>query len=311
VPSDVGEQSGQPRHLALVGPTACGKSVLAVEVARELGDIEIVNADSMQVYRGMDIGTAKPTALERAGVPHHLIDVVEPCEEWDVARFVREALQVLQDIESRGHRALFVGGTGLYVHALVDRLSVPARQPGVAKRLEAEPTSSLYARLLSADPAAAARISPANRRRVLRALEVTLGSGRPFSSYGPGVAAFPPTRWRLAGIWLPRDEVRRRVEARFLAMLEAGLLVEVKKLVACPGGLSRTARQALGYRELLAHIEHGLPLDEACRLAVARTRRFARRQRMWWRRDPRIRWFGAAKDPISVLAALLGEWRQA
>lgn len=311
MPSDVGEQSGQPRHLALVGPTACGKSVLAVEVARELGDIEIVNADSMQVYRGMDIGTAKPTALERAGVPHHLIDVVEPCEEWDVARFVREALQVLQDIESRGHRALFVGGTGLYVHALVDRLSVPARQPGVAKRLEAEPTSSLYARLLSADPAAAARISPANRRRVLRALEVTLGSGRPFSSYGPGVAAFPPTRWRLAGIWLPRDEVRRRVEARFLAMLEAGLLVEVKKLVACPGGLSRTARQALGYRELLAHIEHGLPLDEACRLAVARTRRFARRQRMWWRRDPRIRWFGAAKDPISVLAALLGEWRQA
>lgn len=311
MPSDVGEQSGQPRHLALVGPTACGKSVLAVEVARELGDIEIVNADSMQVYRGMDIGTAKPTALERAGVPHHLIDVVEPCEEWDVARFVREALQVLQDIESRGHRALFVGGTGLYVHALVDRLSVPARQPGVAKRLEAEPTSSLYARLLSADPAAAARISPANRRRVLRALEVTLGSGRPFSSYGPGVAAFPPTRWRLAGIWLPRDEVRRRIEARFLAMLEAGLLVEVKKLVACPGGLSRTARQALGYRELLAHIEHGLPLDEACRLAVARTRRFARRQRMWWRRDPRIRWFGAAKDPISVLAALLGEWRQA
>jgi tRNA dimethylallyltransferase len=297
--------------LALVGPTACGKSALAVEVARELGDIEIVNADSMQVYRGMDIGTAKPTALERAGVPHHLIDVVEPCEEWDVARFVREALHALQDIESRGHRALFVGGTGLYVHALVDRLSMPAREPRVARRLEAEPTSALYARLLSADPAAAARISPANRRRVLRALEVTLGSGRPFSSYGPGVAAFPPTRWRLAGIWLPRDEVRRRIEARFLAMLEAGLLVEVKKLVACPGGLSRTARQALGYRELLAHIEQGLPLDEACRLAVARTRRFARRQRMWWRRDPRIRWFGAANDPISVLAALLGEWGRA
>jgi tRNA dimethylallyltransferase len=188
---------------------------------------------------------------------------------------------------------------------------MPAREPRVARRLEAEPTSALYARLLSADPAAAARISPANRRRVLRALEVTLGSGRPFSSYGPGVAAFPPTRWRLAGIWLPRDEVRRRIEARFLAMLEAGLLVEVKKLVACPGGLSRTARQALGYRELLAHIEQGLPLDEACRLAVARTRRFARRQRMWWRRDPRIRWFGAANDPISVLAALLGEWGRA
>ncbi|MGC8627461.1 MAG: tRNA (adenosine(37)-N6)-dimethylallyltransferase MiaA [Acidimicrobiales bacterium] len=297
--------------MALVGPTACGKSALAVAVAKELGDIEIVNADSMQVYRGMDIGTAKLAVLERAGVPHHLIDVVEPCEEWDVARFVREARYALQSIESRGHRALLVGGTGLYVHALVDHLSVPAREPRLARRLDAEPTSELYARLLSVDPAAAARISPGNRRRVLRALEVTLGSDRPFSSYGPGVAAFPATNWQLAGIWLPRDEVRRRIEARFLAMLEAGLLAEVKKLVAHPGGLSRTARQALGYKELLAHVEHGLALDEACRLSLARTRRFARRQRMWWRRDPRIRWFGAANDPIAVLPALLREWGQA
>lgn len=311
MPREALSLSSPPRHLALVGPTACGKSSLAVQVAKELGDIEIVTADSMQVYRGMDIGTAKPTAVERSDVVHHLLDVAEPYEEWDVARFTKEAGRAVQEIEDRGHRALFVGGTGLYVHALVDRLRVPARQPQVARQLEAEPTGALYARLLSVDPAAAARIGPGNRRRVLRALEVTLGSGRPFSSYGPGVAAFPPTTWRLAGIWLPRDEVRRRIEARFSAMLEAGLLLEVEKLAKHPGGLSRTARQALGYRELLAHVELGVALDEAVRLAVARTRRFARRQRMWWRRDPRVRWFGATRDPLTVLPALLGEWKPA
>jgi len=306
-----GAGPSRPGHLALVGPTASGKSALAVQAAKALGDVEIVTADSMQVYRGMDIGTAKPTLAERAGIRHHLIDVAEPDEEWGLARFIDEAGRAVRDIESRGRRALFVGGTGLYVHGLVDGLSLPRRQPEVARELERQPASALYARLMSVDPVAAARIDPGNRRRLLRALEVTLGSGRPFSSYGPGVAAFPPTTWRLAGIWLPRQEVRRRVEARFARMLEAGLLEEVRQLASRPGGLSRTARQALGYRELLAHVELGVPLEEAVRLAVARTRRFARRQRMWWRRDPRIRWFGATQDPMAVLPALLGEWEAA
>lgn len=279
-----------------------------MSVARSLGDVEIVTADSMQVYRSMDIGTAKPTPAEQGGVPHHLIDVADPAEDWDVARFVAEAKRVMGEVESRGHRVLFVGGTGLYLHALVDDFSVPGRWPEVAASLELAGTAELYERLEQADPAGAARIDPSNRRRVVRALEVVIGGGRAFSSYGPGVGVFPPTCWRLAGVWLPREVVAARVEKRFGAMLEAGFVKEVQALAARPEGLSRTARQALGYRELLSHVEKGVPLGEATELAVRRTRQFARRQRMWWRRDPRVRWFGAAENPLAVLPALLRDW---
>jgi len=263
----------------------------------------------MQVYRAMDIGTAKPTASERAAVVHHLIDVADPWEDWDVARFTAEANAVVADIETRGHQALFVGGTGLYLHALVDRFAVPGRWPAISRGLETEPdTSALYRRLQELDADAAARMEPGNRRRLVRALEVTLGGGRPFSTYGPGVGAFPPTTWRLAGVWLPRQVVARRVGQRFAAMLEAGLVEEVRALAGRTPGLSRTARQALGYRELLSHVEQGVPLEDAASEAVRRTRQFARRQRMWWRRDPRVRWFGAAENPLEILPALLGDW---
>jgi len=143
---------------------------------------------------------------------------------------------------------------------------------------------------------------------VLRALEVTIGSGRPFSSYGPGVGAFPPTPWQLAGVWLPREVVAGRIERRFAAMVEAGFTDEVRALAGRPAGLSHTARQALGYRELLSHVEDGVAFDEAVIQAVHRTRQFARRQRMWWRRDPRVRWFGAPENPLAILPALLGDW---
>ncbi|MGH9106554.1 MAG: tRNA (adenosine(37)-N6)-dimethylallyltransferase MiaA [Acidimicrobiales bacterium] len=293
----------------MVGPTASGKSALAVQLALRLGDIEIVSADSMQVYRGMDIGTAKLSLPERQGVPHYLLDVADPAEEWDVARFVTGARTAMAEIAGRGHRALFVGGTGLYVHAVVDSFRVPGRWPEVRRQLEEEPeTAALYCRLRRLDPVAAALTGPANRRRVLRALEVTLGSGHPFSSYGPGVAAFPPTDWDLAGIWLPRRVVSARVERRFAAMLDNGFVDEVATLAAREEGLSRTARQALGYRELLAHVEKGVPLADAAREAVQRIRRFSRRQRMWWRRDPRVRWFGAPENPLAVLAPLLENW---
>jgi tRNA dimethylallyltransferase len=278
-------------------------------VALKLGDIEIVTADSMQVYRGMDIGTAKPSPEEQSGVPHHMIDVADPSEAWDVARFVSEAKTVIAEIAARGKRPLFVGGTGLYVHALVDGFAVPGRWPEVAAELEqTASTSELHSRLAELDPPAAAKTGPVNRRRVLRALEVTIGSGRPFSSYGPGVGAFPPTTWRLAGVWLPREVVAGRIERRFAAMLEAGFADEVRALASRPAGLSRTARQALGYRELLSHVEDGVALDEAVVQAVRRTRQFARRQRMWWRRDPRVRWFGAPENPLAILPALLGDW---
>ena len=281
---------------------------MGVAVAQALGDMEIVTADSMQVYRGMDIGTAKPGAGERGGIPHHLLDIAGPEEEWDVSRFLAEARAVVAGIEARGHRALFVGGTGLYMHALVDSYAVPGRWPEVVASLAGLGTGELFGRLSELDPQAAAKVDPANRRRLLRALEVTMGSGRPFSSYGPGVGAFASTGWQLAGLWLPRQVVAARIESRFHCMMQAGFLDEVQALACRREGLSRTARQALGYRELLSHLEEGRPLAEAVAEAVARTRRFARRQRMWWRRDPRVRWFGAPRNPMAVLPALLGEW---
>lgn len=257
----------------------------------------------------MDIGTAKPTPGERSRVAHHLIDVADPAQDWDVASFMNHAARAVSSIESRGHRALFVGGTGLYLHALVDNFCVPGRWRDIELVLDQEPdVAALYRRLAEVDPAAAARIEPGNRRRVVRALEVTLGSGRPFSSYGPGVSAFPPTTWQIAGVWLPRQVAAARIEARFREMVTEGLVDEVKALSERPEGLSRTARQALGYRELLGHVEKGVPLEEACAQAVRRTVQFGRRQRMWWRRDPRVRWFGAPENSLDILPALLGNW---
>ena len=293
------------RHLVLVGPTASGKSALALEVARRLGDVELVSADSMQVYRGMDVGTAKATAAEQAEVPHHLLDLAEPAEDYSVARFQAAAADAIAAIEGRGHRALVVGGTGLYVQAVVDGLSLPGEWPELKAELETEPVQHLHRRLARIDPLAASRIEPGNVRRLVRALEVTLGSGRPFSSSGPGVGAYPPTRFRLAGVWLPRPVLAERIAARYRAQLEHGFLDEVRRLQA---HMSRTARQALGYRELLAHLAGACTLEEAVAAATSRTRQFARRQRSWFRRDPRITWLGAPANPVDLLPALLGDW---
>jgi tRNA dimethylallyltransferase len=299
------------RHLALVGCTASGKSALALELARRLGDVEVIVVDSMQVYRGMDIGTAKPTPTDQAEIRHHLLDLVDPDEEWSLARWAAEARGAVAGIEARGHRALVVGGTGLYFQALVDGLCPPGRYPAVRARLEPDPdTTALHQRLTVLDPAAASRMEPSNRRRVLRALEVTLGSGRPFSSFGPGLAEFPATTWRIAGLWLPRSEVALRIQARLAAMARAGLVDEVASLRARNGGLSRTARQALGYREVLTHLEDGVPLATAMAVTDRRTRAFARRQRVWWRRDPRVNWYGAVGNPLAVMPQLLGDWKQ-
>jgi len=281
-----------------------------MEVARRLGDIEVVAVDSMQVYRGMDIGTAKPTAQERSEVPHHLLDLIGPGEEWSLTRWTTAARSALAEIESRGHRALLVGGTGLYFQALVDGLEPPGRYPETKALLEVESdTPALHRRLAEVDPAAAARMEPSNRRRVIRALEVTIGSGRPFSSYGPGMTRFVATTWRIAGLWLPRPVVAARIRERLASMVLGGFLAEVERLAVAPEGLSRTARQALGYREVLEHLEAGLPLPDALAEADRRTRAFSRRQRVWWRRDPRVRWYGATDNPFAVTAQLLGDWK--
>jgi len=299
-------------HLAIVGPTASGKSALALEVARAFGDVELVSVDSMQVYRGLDVGTAKPSPAERAAVPHHLIDMAEPTDEWSVVRFQEEARAAVADIEARGKRALLVGGTGLYVQAVVDPFTFPPEDRAVRDAILAR-GGDLHADLLRLDPEAAAIIEPGNVRRTVRALEVIELTGKPFSSFGPGIQTYGETVFpiRLAGVWLPRDVLAARIAARVLEMRDAGLLDEVRTLRE-RGALSRTAAQAIGYREVLDHLDrfdrgHD-SFDAALDAVAARTRQFARRQRMWFRRDPRITWFGAAENPCTVLPALLASW---
>lgn len=303
------------RHLALVGPTASGKSALALAAAEEFGDVEIISLDSMQVYRGMDVGTAKPTAEERARVVHHLVDVADPADDWSVARTQEAARAAIAQIEERGRRALLVGGTGLYVRAVVDDLGLPGEDLALRAALEAESAgaaglAAAYDRLRDLDPEAARRIEPGNRRRIVRALEVVERTGRPFSSFGPGLDRYGPPSFPclLVGLWTPRAVLARRIADRFAAMAGAGLLDEVRTLAGRPAGLSRTARQAIGYKEVLAHLAGELELDEAIDLAVRRTRAFARRQRVWFRRDPRIVWLGAAGNPRALLPSLLATW---
>jgi tRNA dimethylallyltransferase len=308
-------------HLAIVGPTASGKSALALEVARAFGDVELVSVDSMQVYRGLDIGTAKPSPAERAQVRHHLIDVADPTDEWSVARFQQEARAAVADIEARGKRALLVGGTGLYVQAVVDPLTFPPEDHAVREQILARAaTDDLYAELQRRDPGAAAAIEPGNTRRLARALEVIEITGRPFSSFGAGIQTYGDTVFpvRIAGVWLPRDVLNARIAARVTAMRDAGLVDEVRTLRE-RGALSRTAAQAIGYREILtARDGDGLDgknglggnagLADALDAIVVRTRQFARRQRMWFRRDPRITWFAAPDNSCTVLPALLASW---
>jgi tRNA dimethylallyltransferase len=293
-----------------VGPTASGKSALALAHASLHGDVELISVDSMQVYRGMDIGTAKPSAVERSAVPHHLIDLVEPSAEFTVADFKRACLEAIDAIEHRGNRALLVGGTGLYLRSVVDDLELPGRYPELRLAIEYDSdTLKLHQQLADVDPVAASRMEPTNRRRVVRALEVTLGSGRPFSSYGPGLERYPPSPIRLVGLRVPRDELDERIAERFHAHLAAGLLDEVRTLRARADGLSLTARQALGYKELMAHLDGACSLDEATERAITRTRQFARRQERWFRRDPRITWIdaGAGRNVLADLDAVLGD----
>ena len=286
----------------IVGPTASGKSEVAMGVARLIGGAEIVTLDSMQVYRGMDIGTATPTAAEQTEVPHHLIDLVDPSEEYAVVELQERAAAVIGEIRGRGGVPVLVGGTGLYVRAVIDELRIPGRYPEVRAELEAEPdTAALHRRLVELDPVAASRMEPSNRRRILRALEVTAGSGRLFSSYGPGLGHYPSTPFVQVGLRWDRERLDERIAARYRHQMADGFLDEVRSLARAP--ISRTASQALGYKELLAHIRGESTLDDALELAVVRTRRFARRQERWFRRDPRIAWLDAPATSADVLSA--------
>jgi tRNA dimethylallyltransferase len=304
---------GVEPFLALIGPTASGKTEASLAVAEALG-AEILSVDSMLVYHGMDVGTAKPTAFQRARVPHHLLDLVEPSELFSVAAFQETARAAAADVRARGSLPLLVGGSGLYFRAVVDDLVFPGTEPDTRSALEDEASAvgaiRLYRRLADLDPVAASKIEPGNVRRIVRALEVAAITGRPFSSFAAAWAAYPADRVRAAGLRISSETLTDRVEARVRGMLEAGWVGEVEGLVGRGFGPWLTASQAIGYAELARHLAGDLSLEDAVRQTVKRTRTLARRQMAWFRRDPRIRWFdvGAegAVEAVDDVVAFLG-----
>ena len=261
-----------------------------MHVAQVVRDAEIIAVDAMMVYRGMDIGTGKPTTADQNQVPHHCLDLQDASERFTVADFQQHANEALTSIASRDGHALLVAGTGMYLQAVIDGFTLPGEFPEIRAELESLPVEELFGRLSAVDPEAAAKIEPTNSRRLVRALEVCLGSGRRFSSFGPGANVYPPTEFRQVGILWPRPELAQRIEVRVHSMIEAGWVDEVRKLLAMPAPLSLTARQALGYKELISHLEGHMSLDQAVAETILRTRQFAVRQERWFRRDPRIDW---------------------
>jgi tRNA dimethylallyltransferase len=284
--------------IAIVGPTASGKSALAMRVAERLGG-EIVSADSRQVYRGMDIGTAKPTAEERARVPHHLIDVADPGERYDVLRYQRDARTALAEIRARGHVALVVGGTGLYVRALLDGLDLASlpHDPAVRARLESEETAALHDRLRAIDPDAASRVDPRNRRRLVRYLEAATIAGGPVRRVrGASIAAL------RIGLRPPRDVLVAAIERRVREMVDAGVLDETRALVARGIDPRLPSMSAHGYVHWAAHLRREVDLETATLLTTRDVRAYSRRQMTWFRRDPSIRWFDpTATDPLEEI----------
>lgn len=302
--------------IAVVGPTAAGKSELSLRLAREL-DAEVINADSMQLYRGMDIGTGKLGAAEQGGVPHHLLDIWDVTEPASVSEYQRLARAAIGEVLGRGRTPLLVGGSGLYVRAAIDNLEFPGTDPALRARLEDELAAVgapvLHARLTVADPAAAAAILPSNGRRIVRALEVIELSGRPFTATLPDYTSVLPTT--QIGLAVPRPELDRRIAERVHRMWRDGLVDEVRALVGsgAPAGLraGRTASRALGYAQVLRFLDGEWTQAQAQEETIVATRRFARRQESWFRRDPRVRWLPAGQPvPTPVaLAAIEGELR--
>ncbi len=288
--------------IAVVGPTGSGKSDLAVSLALEL-DGEIINADAMQFYRGMDIGTAKIPMPERKGVPHHLLDILEVTEEASVSDFQRQARAAIADIHGRGKRAILVGGSGLYVRAALDVLEFPGTDPAIRHRLEGELEAAgpapLQRRLEEVDPVSAGRVGDA--RRVIRALEVFELTGRPFSSFMPTREYFQPAL--QIGLEVDREQLRARLARRVHAMVDHGLLDEVRRLDAAGLRRGRTAPRALGYAQFLRVIDGEASSEEAAEETIVATRQFARRQLTWFRADPRITWLDW-EDPLLLAKAV-------
>ena len=280
--------------IAVVGPTAAGKSELSLTLARTF-DGEVVNADSMQLYEGMDIGTAKLTAAERAGVPHHLLDIWPVTQTASVADYQRLARRVIDDIRDRGRTPILVGGSGLYVRAAIDKLQFPGTDPelrvGLERELDRVGAAVMHARLAALDPAAAAAILPGNGRRIVRALEVIELSGQPFSATLPGYESVYEVI--QLGLAMPRPELDLRIADRVDRMRQLGLVEEVRRLERAGLRDGFTASRALGYAQVLRFLAGDWTEDVAFEQTIAATRRFVRRQESWFRRDPRVSWIPA------------------
>lgn len=291
-----------------MGPTAAGKSSLAMRLAQQIGG-EIVSVDSAAIYRGMDIGTDKPSAADRALVPHHLLDINDPGEIPTVAQFQEAGRTAVDDILGRGRVPLLVGGSGLYFRAIVDPLEFPPTDAKVRSRLEAEAYEfggyEMFRRLESLDPEAAERMHPANVRRTIRALEVIDITGRQFSSYRVSWDEHESVYdLRAAGLTLPLEELSRRIDDRVDALVARGWVAEVAALKESGARFSTTSLQALGYAQILDHLDGRLTLDQAIEQTKQRTRQFARRQLRWFRADPRINWF---EDPDAAAEYLTND----
>jgi tRNA dimethylallyltransferase len=297
-----------PRVVAVVGPTATGKSALGVALAKAVGG-EIVNADSMQLYRGMDIGTAKLTAAEQEGVPHHLLDVWPVTQTASVADYQRLARDRIAELLGRGVTPIVVGGSGLYVRAVLDRMEFPGTDPALRAALETELATigpaPLHARLAGSDPAAAQAILPTNGRRIVRALEVIALTGRPFTASLPSYESVYDAV--QLGLDLPPDVLDERVGERVERMFATGLVDEVRRLEGEGLRDGVTASRALGYQQVLAMIDGTLTEEQARTEIAAATRRFVRRQRSWFGRDPRVRWLTPGADLTDEALQIVGE----
>ena len=294
--------------VAVVGPTAAGKSELSLTLARSL-DGEVVNADSMQLYRGMDIGTAKLTIAQREGVPHHLLDIWPVIRTASVQEYQVLARQAIDDIRARGRTPVLVGGSGLYVRAAIDKLQFPGTDPEVRASLERELAevgpAVLHTRLLALDPIAAVAILPGNGRRIIRALEVIELSGQPFSATLPEYESVYPVV--QVGVEVPRGELDLRIAGRVQRMWRLGLVNEVRTLVRAGLREGRTASRALGYAQVLRFLAGEWTEQEAAAQTVLATRRFVRRQESWFRRDPRVVWISAGPDLAERALAVTGD----
>lgn len=289
------------RPVAVVGPTATGKTALAVELALTLGG-EVVNADALQLYRGMDIGTAKATPEERRGVPHHLLDVLDVTETASVAAYQRDAHRRIEELLDAGRVPILAGGSGLYVQAVLDDLKFPGTDPDVRARLTAEAdeigVAAMHARLTELDPIAATAILPTNGRRIVRALEVIEITGEPFSANLPKPG---PARYDTVLIGIDREpaELDARVDRRVELMFEAGLVDEVRTLLGHGLRDGLTASRALGYQQVIAALDGDGDFQAASEATAQATRRFVRRQRSWFRRDKRIQWFDGGSERLA------------